>query len=153
TPGFYWGHYCNLQELPDHEIQQMIASYYGLISEVDDNVGQVINCLKQLGMYDDTLIVFTCDHGEQLGEHWLWDKGGYFDASYHIPLIVRDPKATEWQGQLVERFTESIDLMPTILEWLGLPVPQQCDGRSLLPVIRGQSPEHWRKFVHWEFDF
>ena len=67
------------------------ASYYGLMAEVDDNMGRLFAHLKALGQWDDTLIVFTSDHGEQMGDHWLYGKTGFFDQSYHIPMIVRDP--------------------------------------------------------------
>ena len=80
-------------------------------------------------------------------------KGGYFDASYHLPLIIRDPRAKK-RGIKISRFTESIDLMPTILEWLNLTPPHTLDGANLLPLLRGDSPPpRWRDGVFWEYDF
>jgi len=152
-PGSYPGHNYDVQNLPDYEIRQMVASYYGLIAEVDDHVGRLIDYLKSSNQLDNTLIIFTCDHGEQLGDHWLWDKGGYFDQSYHIPLIIRDPRTASARGRKVESFTEAVDILPTILDWLGAPTPQECDGRSLLPWLEGERPNQWRDFVHWEYDF
>ncbi len=142
--------------MSEAEVAQMRATYCGLMSEVDDQLGRVFDYLKQTGQWDDTLIVFTCDHGEQLGDHHLLGKIGYFDESYRIPMIVRDPRAAAkaTRGTIVERFTETIDTMPTILEWLGLDIPRQCDGRSLLPFCQGGSPPaDWRTEVHYEFDF
>ncbi|WP_439815335.1 alkaline phosphatase family protein [Zavarzinia sp. CC-PAN008] len=135
--------------------RQFKATYYGLISEVDDNLGRLVAWLKQSGEYERTLIVFTTDHGEQLGDHWLLGKCGYFEQSYHIPLIIRDPRAAAdaGRGRVVDRFTESVDLMPTILRWLGAVPPRQCDGRSLLPFLEGTEPQRWRDHAHWEFDF
>jgi arylsulfatase A-like enzyme len=142
-------------EMSEAEIAQMRATYCGLLSEVDDHLGRVFAYLKATGQWDDTLIVFTCDHGEQLGDHHLLGKIGYFDESYRIPMIVRDPRreANATRGTIVEKFTETIDTMPTILEWLGLPVPRQCDGRSLLPFCEGAAPADWRTEAHYEFDF
>jgi arylsulfatase A-like enzyme len=122
---------------------------------VDAQIGRVIARLKETGEYDHTLIVFTSDHGEMLGEHWLFGKEGYFDPSYHIPMIVRDPRrqADASRGRVVDAFTESVDVMPTILDWLGREVPAQCDGQSLLPFLHGDPPMTWRREVHWEFDF
>ena len=139
----------------EEEVAQLRATYCGLMSEIDDHLGRVFDYLKATGQWDDTLIVFTCDHGEQLGDHHLLGKIGYFDESYRIPMIVRDPRpdAKAARGTIVERFTETIDTMPTILEWLGLPVPRQCDGRSLLPFCAGETPADWRTEVHYEFDF
>ena len=141
--------------MSEQQVAQMRATYCGLMSEVDDQLGRVFDFLKQTGQWDNTLIVFTCDHGEQLGDHHLLGKIGYGDESYRIPMIVRDPRpeANGTRGSVVERFTETIDTMPTILEWLGLPIPRQCDGRSLLGFCEGQPPKDWRTEVHYEFDF
>ena len=141
--------------MSEQEVAQMRATYCGLMSEIDDQLGRVFDYLKQTGQWDDTLIVFTCDHGEQAGDHHLLGKIGYFDESYRIPMIVRDPRAAAngTRGTIVERFTETIDTMPTILEWLGLDIPRQCDGRSLLGFCEGSPPADWRTEVHYEFDF
>ena len=154
-PGYYWGHGTNIQELEGAALADIRAVYYGLISEVDQQVGRVIAHLKARGEYERTLIVFTSDHGEMLGDHWLFSKEGYFDPAFHIPLIVRDPRAAAdgARGRVVEQFSEAVDVMPTILDWLGLETPPQCDGSSLLPFLEGPSPETWRCEVHWEFDF
>lgn len=141
--------------MTEAQVAQMRATYCGLMSEIDDHLGRVFDYLNQTGQWNDTLIVFTCDHGEQLGDHHLLGKIGYFDESYRIPLIIRDPRrvADGTRGEIVEKFTETIDTMPTILEWLGLPVPRQCDGRSLLPFCEGETPADWRTEAHYEFDF
>ena len=132
------------------------ASYYGLMNEVDDNLGRLFDSLKAAGDWDRTLIILTSDHGEQMGDHWMFGKAGYFDQSYHVPLIVRDPdaRANATRGRIFDAFTEHVDLMPTLLQWIGLPAPRQCDGLSLLPLVRtGRVPDDWRDAVHWEFDF
>ncbi|MFT5659317.1 MAG: arylsulfatase A-like enzyme, partial [Gammaproteobacteria bacterium] len=140
----------------EREIQQAKANYYGLMSEVDDNLGRLIEQLKHNGCWESTLIILTSDHGEQMGDHWLSSKLGYFDQSYHIPLIIRDPRASAdaSRGKQIDAFTENVDIMPTMLDWLGSDIPSQCDGRSLMPILNnGQAPESWRKEVHWEYDF
>jgi arylsulfatase A-like enzyme len=132
----------------------MKASYFGLMSEVDANLGRLFDYLKANGLWDNTLIIFTSDHGEQMGDHHLLGKMGYFDESYHIPLIVRDPSADKTRGAVLEGFTENIDIMPTLLDWVAAPIPVQCDGLSLLtPVNTGEFPDYWRDEAHWEFDF
>jgi len=137
-------------------LRRLKASYYGLMSEVDDNLGRLIAHLKAIGQYEKTLIIFTSDHGEQIGDHWLLGKCGYFDQSYHIPLIIRDPRASAdaTRGRTVAAFTENVDIMPTLLDWLGLASPPACDGTSLLPFISSTAePGTWRDEAHWEFDF
>jgi len=138
------------------QTQQDMVNYFGLIEEVDDNLGRLFASLKATGQWDSTLIIFTSDHGEQMGDHWLKSKQGFFDQSYYIPLIIRDPRkhADASRGIVISDFTESVDLMPTMLDWLGLDVPSQCDGFSLLPAIRdGEMPAGWRQEAHWEYDF
>lgn len=149
----YFESQVNTMHLNDEDVAAMRAVYYGLLSEVDDNIGRIIKALKATGAYDDTLIIVTSDHGEQLGDHWLWGKGGYFDASYRIPLMIRDPAAPVHAGSHVAEFTENIDVAPSILEWLGLPVPHMWDGCSLMGIVHGERPAKWRDHVFWEYDF
>jgi arylsulfatase A-like enzyme len=144
-----------LQDIDERELRQLRATYYGMISQVDDQIGRLLAHLEATGEDRHTLVIFTCDHGEMLGDHFMWGKEGYFDQAYHIPLIIRDPRraADGARGKVVGEFTEAIDLMPTILEWLGLDVPAQCDGESLLPFLEGENPAGWRQEAHWEYDF
>jgi len=137
-------------------LRRLKAVYYGLMSRVDAAMGEVVAFLRNTGLIDRTLIIFTSDHGEEIGDHWLIGKGGYFDGSYHIPLIIRDPRARAdaGRGTRVTRFTENIDVMPTLLEAIGVEVPRQCDGESLRPFLHGDAPPtRWRREAHWEYDF
>src|SRR5262249_35976214 len=120
---------ANLSSIDEREVRQLRATYYGMITQVDDQVGRLLAHLESTGEDKETLIVFTCDHGEMLGDHWMWGKEGYFDPAFHIPLIIRDPRASadRSRGRVVDRFTEAVDIMPTILDWLGLDIPAQCD--------------------------
>jgi len=141
--------------LSDKELRQIKATYYGMMSEVDAEIGRLVTDLKQSGAYDNTLIIFTSDHGEHLGDHWAFSKYSYFDQTFHIPLIVHHPRLSVQQrprGIIVDAFTESIDIMPTILDAIGVDIPVQCDGQSLLPFCRGEHPERWRQEYHAEFD-
>ena len=140
--------------LNDQDLRQVKATYYGMISEVDDQIGRLIDYLKETDAYEDTMIVFTSDHGENLGDHWAFAKYTYYEQTFHIPLIIRDPSAAAdaSRGTIVEAFTESIDIMPTILDEISMEIPDQCDGRSLLPFCRGERPDLWREEAHMEFD-
>jgi arylsulfatase A-like enzyme len=147
-------------ETSEKDVLQARATYYGLITEIDHHLGRLISYLKKSGQYESTLIVFTSDHGEQLGDHYLFGKTGYFDESYAIPLIIRNPEITpptslnsNADDNQVEVFTEAIDVMPTILDWLDLEIPEELDGSSLLPLMNGNVPDNWRKEAHWEYDF
>ena len=84
-------------------MRHMRAQYFGMISEVDDQLGRVLDTLRELGMWDDTMIVVTSDHGEMLGDHGLQQKLGYWEESYHIVGIVRDPHHVDAHGTVVDR--------------------------------------------------
>ncbi len=135
------------------EMRDIQAQYFGMISEVDANVGRVFSKLRDLGSWDNTIVVVTADHGEQLGDHGLLNKLGYFPQSYHIVGIVRDPLHPEAHGSTIEAFTENIDLFPTLCDLLDQPVPVQCDGLPLTPFLRNEQPLLWRDAAHWEFDW
>ena len=97
----------------------------------------------------------TSDHGDAIGDHWLIGKENYFDTTFHVPLIVRAP-GPGWdagRGRVVEAFSESVDIMPTILDLMGRDTPLQCDGHSLAHFLAGGEPERWRAEAYWEFDF
>jgi len=147
---YYEGASGRVADLSDQDIVLTRRAYYGMIAEIDDWIGRIIAELKDSGLWDSTLVVFTSDHGEQLGDHRLLGKIGWFDQSYHLPLIIRTPGIAG--GREVSAFTEAVDLMPTILDWLGQAVPQTCNGVSLLPWIKGETPASWRAEVHFEYD-
>lgn len=136
----------------DGELRALRATYYGLVGKVDYYFGRIMEFLKARGWLDSTLVVLTSDHGELLGDHYLFGKRGWFDPAFHIPLIVRDPFARDAdRNRVADTFSESVDVMPTILEWLGLETPRQCDGRSLVPFLRGGVGDAADE-VHFEYD-
>ncbi len=138
------------RDLGASEWRALRALYAGVLAEVDAQLGRVIEALKASGDYERTLIIVTADHGEHLGDHGLLGKDGWFPSAFHIPLLIRWPGG--WQGQQVDAWTESTDVLPTIAEALGLEVPHQCTGKSLMPWLQGEKPE-WRDCVHWTYDF
>jgi arylsulfatase A-like enzyme len=154
--GFHLERPRNRAPADERKLRRLKASYFGLMSEVDHELGRLFAWLESQDLWQDTLVVFTSDHGEQMGDHWMLGKAGWFEASYRVPLLVRDPRASAdgTRGLVVDAFTENVDLMPTLLSWLGAEVPLACNGRSLLPFLEtGRAPEGWRGEVHWEYDF
>lgn len=150
---FFHGAGGAASELDEAEIRQMRATYAGLITEVDEALGQVFAYLDETGQWDNTLVIFTSDHGEQLGDHYLLGKIGYHDESFRIPLVVKDPESKLGAGRIEDSFTESVDVLPTILDWLGGQPPRACDGHSLVPLVQGQKPADWRDHLFYEYDF
>jgi arylsulfatase A-like enzyme len=149
---YFQGGQGAVSALDDRGIMLTRRAYFGLIAEIDHWVGEVLAELRRTGQWDNTLVIFTSDHGEQLGDHGLLGKLGWFDQSYHLPLIIRDPRAGAARGRVVDAFTEAVDLMPTILDWVGASAPASCDGVSLLPWLEGGTPAGWRDAVHFEYD-
>jgi arylsulfatase A-like enzyme len=149
--GSWFRQYFNgTADLDGEPLSLMRRVYGGLIEEVDHHVGRLVEHLARTGQLDETLIVFTADHGEMAGDHWMIGKSGFFPQAFHVPLIVRHPRGA--RGRLVERFTEHVDLMPTLLEAGRLPIPLQCDGHALTPFLLGEDPANWREAVHYEHD-
>jgi arylsulfatase A-like enzyme len=142
-----------LPDLPsdDPTVQQLRATYFGLATEVDHHIGRVIAFLKDSGQYDSTLLVVTADHGEMLGDRHAWGKMNVYDAAFHTPLIIRDPLNVAMNGKAVSATTESIDVTPTILDWIGQDRPASMDGQSVLPFLRGEAVP-WRQHSYSEFD-
>lgn len=140
-----------VRDLTEPELRQIRATYLGMVAEVDAQLGRMFEAVKARGEWGDTFVIVTSDHAEMLGDHGLLGKGGYFDQSQHIPLVVRDPRQT-FRGRS-SAMTESIDVFPTLLEAMGVGARHHPDGRSLMPLLRGQAPSDWRDAVHWEFDF
>jgi arylsulfatase A-like enzyme len=137
----------------EREIRQLRAQYYGMVSEADAQLGRVWAALKASGQWDNTLIIVTSDHGEMLGDHGLIQKAGWFEQSYHILGLIRDPRAGGVRGAVVDAFTENVDVFPTLCDAMGVPVPAQCDGLPLTPFLKGETPPWWREAAHWEFDW
>ena len=129
------------------------AQYFGMVSEADHQLGRVWAALEARGEWDDTFILVTADHAEQLGDHGLMGKAGFFEQSYHILGLVRDPRPGSARGAVVEAFTENVDIFPTLCEAMAIEVPTQCDGVPLTPFLRGEAPPWWRQAAHWEWDW
>jgi arylsulfatase A-like enzyme len=142
-----------VRDLGEADFRQIKATYYGMIAEVDAQLGRAFDALRAAGQWNMTLVVFTSDHAEMLGDHFQLGKGGFFDESQHIPLVIRDPRHAAAHGARHDAFTEAVDIFPTLLDVYGVAPTHHPDGRSLIPFLEGTPPGDWRDAVHWEFDF
>ncbi len=132
--------------------RQKRATYYGSIAEVDLHIGTLIDFLEASGILETTYVIITADHGDQNGDHHLFEKLGFYDETFHIPLITSGPGILK--GQSFDVFTEAVDILPTICEIIDAQIPKQCDGNSLLPYLKGEPfPTWWRSSAHYEWDF
>ncbi len=132
-------------------LRQVRAVYYGMITQLDDHLGRLFGELDARGLTDNTLIVFTSDHGEYMGDHHMVEKELFYEQAIHVPLIMSLPGRIP-ESAVIEPFVETVDLLPTFMEAAGLPVPAAADGRSLFPLIDGTASS-WRQEVFAEWDF
>lgn len=142
-------------DLPDDaaSARALRALYFGLATEVDHHIGRILAALRESGQLDRTLVIVTADHGEMLGDRQAWGKMSCYDAAYHTPLVIRDPRNPEAFGNKIDAFTESVDIAPTILDWIGQEIPSSMDGCSLVPFLTGVKPDRWRDYSYSELDF
>jgi len=137
------------EQLSEAQLRRVIAYYYASITLVDDQVGKIVQALDDRRILDDTLIVFSSDHGEFLGRHGLLQKGidefpMLYDDLIHVPLIIDAPGAPG--GRVVGALVETMDICPTVLDWAGLEVRADVQGHSLLPSVMGEATPN-RRFI------
>lgn len=130
------------------EFERMVKLYYGMISQIDDAVGKVLNYLKKIGQYDNTLIIYTSDHGDMTGERRMLDKHYVmYDSLARVPLCMRLPGGEHAGATVDDIVIHSLDLPPTLLEFCGLDVPKDLPGRSLMPYLRGEKVENLPEYA------
>lgn len=136
--------------VPWSEWSRIAARYYGIVSHVDGQIGRVIAEVDRLGIGNDTVVIYTSDHGDMTGAHGLFNKGGVpYEEIYHVPLIVRLP-ANARAGTEVRALVRNMDLMPTIVELAGETPASDLHARSLLPLMRGAATP-WYEDLMFEF--
>jgi arylsulfatase A-like enzyme len=151
--GAFRGHAEGLAFSRDEVRRNVVPTYMGLVKQIDDHIGRLLAFLEDAGRMTDTLIVFTSDHGDFLGDHWLGEKELFFEPCVRVPLIVYDPSPEAVRGATSDALVESIDLIPTFLEALGRPVPDHVlEGQSFLAALHGGSAPA-RDAVFSELDY
>lgn len=133
----------------------IIPAYMGLIKQIDDHMGRLFAWMEGRGLMDNTMIVFTSDHGDYLGDHWMGEKDLFHDQSVRVPLIVYDPRpqADPTRNTVSDALVEAIDLAPTFLEFFGGDaLPHILEGRDLTPLLHDK-PVKWRDYAISEYDY
>lgn len=145
-------HRVKFENVSESQFSEAICYYYGLISQIDHNIGRVLVELERLGLYDNTIVIYTADHGAMAGEHRCWSKGvGGMDATTGVPFIIRVPSVTvkgERNGELVGL----VDIAPTLLELTDQAIPPQVEGRSIVPLLKEQNAK-WRDVIFCQGGF
>ncbi len=136
--------------------ETVLPAYMGLIKQIDDHLGRLFDWLEETGKDKDTMIVFTSDHGDYMGDHWMGEKELFHECSVRVPLIICDPRAQAdaTRGTSSDALVEAIDLVPTFLDATGAPTADhRLEGRSLMPILQGETPDDWRDAVLSEIDY
>ncbi len=142
-------------ELPPAELkrwkyQRYIKDYLRCVASIDDNVGRLLDYLDAEGLADDTIVVYTSDQGFFLGDHGWYDKRFFYEESLRMPMLVRYPREIA-AGGTQARFALNVDFAPTFLEYAGVRVPAEMQGRSLRPILRGESPAGWPDRMYYRY--
>lgn len=142
----------NLQgdSLAEWKYQRYMRDYAKVVKSLDDNVGRVLDYLEEKGLLDNTLVVYTSDQGFYMGEHGWFDKRFMYEESFRTPLIMRMPKGFDRRGD-IDQMVQNIDYAPTFLEIAGVEVPEDIQGVSLLPLLKGENPSDWRNSLYYHY--
>jgi arylsulfatase A-like enzyme len=138
------------EDLVRWKYQRYMQDYLACVQSVDDNVGRLLDFLRESGLGENTIVVYTSDQGFFLGDHGLFDKRFMYEESLRMPLLVRWPAVVR-AGSTAAAMALNVDFAPTFLDAAGLAVPASMQGRSLLPVLRGKPPAGWRQAMYYRY--
>lgn len=132
------------------QYQIFIKSFLRCVASVDDNLGRVLDYLDESGLAENTIVIYTSDQGYFLGEHGLWDKRFMYEESIRMPFLVRYPKGIK-PGSVNDDIILNIDFAETFLDYAGLPIPRDMQGRSIKPLLEGKTPADWRTSMYYHY--
>jgi arylsulfatase A-like enzyme len=138
------------EELAKWKYQRYIKDYLRCVASVDDNIGRLMDYLDENGLAENTIVIYTSDQGFYLGEHGWYDKRFMYEESFSIPLVVRYPKEIK-AGSVTDMMAVNIDFCPTLLDYAGIGIPEDVQGKSLRPILSGEFPEEWRTSVYYHY--
>lgn len=147
----YYGHAQDLLTIKDEHVRNARHAYYGMCAYIDDKVGQILSAMEDMDLMDNSIIVFTSDHGEMLGERGMWFKQSFFEGSARVPLIITQPGGAG--AGRVDKITSLVDLLPTFVSWAGRSAPEDVsplDGQDLNILIDGNADD-WDNAVIVEY--
>lgn len=138
------------KELTQWKYQRYMKDYLRTVQSIDDNVGRIMDYLKANHLDENTIVIYTSDQGFYLGEHGWFDKRFMYKESFRTPLIIRWPAAIK-AGLVNNDPVMNIDIGETLLDAAGVKIPDEMQGRSFLPILKGNKPDDWRKYVYYHY--
>ena len=146
----FWEAELEGEELVSWKYQRYLKNYLRCVRGVDDAVGRLVAYLDEAGLAEDTIVVYSSDQGFYLGDHGWYDKRWMYEESLGMPLIVRWPGVTA-PGAVADALVQNLDYAQTFLEAAGVEQPDDMQGRSLVPLLRGEPAEGWRDAIYYHY--
>lgn len=138
-------------DLAPHTVRRARAGYYALVTQIDHQIKRILITLREAGELENTFVMLVSDHGEMLGDHYLWRKTYGYEGSARVPLLLRFPATMDAErNQRIDRPVGIEDVMPTLLSVAGVPVPETVEGRDLLALVEDPERDDWRDWYHGE---
>ena len=129
----------------EEKYQTNVRAYYRMVTGIDQSIGRVMDALREAGMDQNTIIVYSADNGYYMGNRGLAGKWSHYDDALRVPMIIFDPRVDQsHRGQVTDAIALNLDLPATILDWAGVEVPDRYQGRSLKPIVSDAVPSNWR---------
>ena len=138
------------KDLVRWKFQRYAKNYLRCVKGVDESIGRLQDTLKELGLDDNTVVIYSSDQGFYIGDHGWYDKRWMYEESLMMPFIVKWPGVTE-PGRRNRNLIQNLDYAETFLEMAGAPIPSDMQGRSLVPLLKGQKPDDWRKSIYYHY--
>lgn len=138
------------KKLDEWKYQRYVKDYLKTAKSLDDNIGRLMNYLKENNLLENTIIVYTADQGFYMGEHGWFDKRFMYEESLRTPLIVHLPSSLKARGK-INNMVQNIDHAATFLDAAGVEIPKDIQGESYLPLLKGENPKDWRKSIYYHF--
>ncbi|TBL75317.1 sulfatase [Paenibacillus thalictri] len=132
------------------QYQQFIKDYLRCVASIDENVGRLLDYLDEEGLAENTIVVYTSDQGFYLGDHGWYDKRFMYEESLRMPMLIRYPKEIA-PSSVSEAFALNVDFAPTFLDYAGVEIPEEMQGSSLRPILKGELPEGWQTSVYYRY--
>lgn len=136
--------------LKEWKFQRYMKDYLATVKSVDDNIGRVLEYLKENGLEENTIIVYASDQGFFLGEHGWFDKRFMYEESIRMPFVIRYPKMIK-PNTVVEDVISNIDIAPTLLDFGGVSIPNEIQGKSFVENLKGKTPKNWRQSMYYHY--